>query len=82
LGRKFKLKIDNSDLKNLFEKPMLNSRKTRWIEFLSEYEFNIKQSREKRIKWLMHSTEGCIKGMLQPLALLDLWFDPVSTLVL
>jgi hypothetical protein len=42
MGKKFKLRTDHIGLKYLFEQPTLNARKTRWQEFLSEYEFDIK----------------------------------------
>jgi hypothetical protein len=34
----------------LFEKPTLNVRQTRWLEFLSEYEFDIKNIKGKKNK--------------------------------
>jgi hypothetical protein len=42
MGKKFELRIDHSGLKYLFEQQTLNSMQTRWMEFLSEYEFDIK----------------------------------------
>jgi hypothetical protein len=41
MGKKFVLRTDHSDLKYMFEQPTLNVRKTTWLEFLSEYDFNI-----------------------------------------
>jgi len=35
-------------MKHLFGKPTLNSRQTRWIEFLSEYDFEIKHIKGKK----------------------------------
>jgi hypothetical protein len=46
-GNKFKLRTYHYCLKHLFGKPTLNSRQTRWLEFLSEYEFEIKHIKEK-----------------------------------
>jgi hypothetical protein len=46
-GRKFKLRIDHNGLKYLFEQPTLNSRQTRWMEFLSEYNFDMKHIKGK-----------------------------------
>jgi hypothetical protein len=52
-------------LKYLFEQPTLSSRKTRWLEFLSEYELYIKNIKGKENKvsdalsrrvHLMHAT--------------------------
>jgi hypothetical protein len=34
-------------LKHLFGQPTLNARKTRWLEFLSKYEFEIKHIKRK-----------------------------------
>jgi hypothetical protein len=42
MGRKFELRTDHSGLKYLFEQPTLNAIQTRWMEFLSEYKFDIK----------------------------------------
>ena len=47
MGKRFELRIDHSALKYLFEQPTLNSRKTRWMEFLSEYDFDIKHIKGK-----------------------------------
>jgi hypothetical protein len=47
MRRKFKLRKDYSGLKYLFELHTLNVRKTRWLKFLSEYEFDIKHIRGK-----------------------------------
>jgi hypothetical protein len=46
MGKIFELRIDHSGLKYLFGQPNLNARKIRWIEFLSEYDFDI-----NNIKW-------------------------------
>jgi hypothetical protein len=45
--KKFELRIDHNGLKYLFEQPILNSRKTRWLEYLSDYEFDIKHIKGK-----------------------------------
>jgi len=42
IGRKIELRTDHCGLKYLFEQPTLNARQTRWMEFLSEYDFDIK----------------------------------------
>jgi hypothetical protein len=36
MGKKFELRIDNSGLKHFFGQSTLNSRQTRWFEFLSQ----------------------------------------------
>jgi hypothetical protein len=50
MGKKFELRIDHIVLKYLFEKMTLNARKTRWLEFLSEYDFDIKHIKGKENK--------------------------------
>jgi hypothetical protein len=52
MGNKFELRIDHSGLKYLFEQPTLNARKTRWLEFLSEYDFDIKHIKGKENKFV------------------------------
>jgi len=42
MGNKFKLRTDHYGLKHLFGHPTLNAIQTRWLECLSEYEFEIK----------------------------------------
>ena len=50
MGRKFLMKTNNMSLKYLFEKPDLNSRKSRWLDFLSEYHFKLKHIKGKENK--------------------------------
>jgi hypothetical protein len=47
MGKKFELRIDHIGLKYLFEKSTLNSKQTRLLEFLNEYDFNIKHIKGK-----------------------------------
>jgi hypothetical protein len=42
MGKRFELRTYHSGLKYIFEQPNLNARKTRWLEFFSEYDFDIK----------------------------------------
>jgi hypothetical protein len=65
MGKKFELRTDHIGLKYLFEQPTLNARKTRWLEFLSEYDFDIKHIKGKenkvvdalsRIVHILHAT--------------------------
>jgi hypothetical protein len=49
-GRKFELRTDHRDLKYMFEQPTLNARQTKWLEFISEYKFDIKYIRGKNNK--------------------------------
>jgi hypothetical protein len=43
--------MDHCGLKHLFGKPTLYARQTRWLEFLGEYEFEIKhiQGKENQV---------------------------------
>jgi hypothetical protein len=63
--KKFELRTNHIGLKYLFEQPTLNARQTRWLEFLSEYDFDIKHIKGKENKvvnalsrrvHLMHAT--------------------------
>jgi hypothetical protein len=54
MGRKFELRTDHYGLKHLFGQPTLNVRQTRWLEFLSEYDFEIKHIKgkdNKKFSW-------------------------------
>ena len=46
-GRKTELRKDNYGPKYLFEQPTLNSRQARWMEFLCEFDFEIKHIKGK-----------------------------------
>jgi hypothetical protein len=50
MGRIFELRTDHHSLKYLFEQPTLNSRQSRWLEFLCEYDFDIKHIKGKENK--------------------------------
>jgi hypothetical protein len=50
MGRKFELRTDHSGLKYLFGQPTLNARKSRWLELLSEYDFDIRHIKGKENK--------------------------------
>jgi hypothetical protein len=50
MGRKFELRIDHNGLKYLFDQPTLNARQSRWLEFLCEYDFDIKHIKGKENK--------------------------------
>jgi hypothetical protein len=50
MGRKFELRTNNSFLKYLFKNPTLNARKTRCLEFVNEYDFNIEHIKGKENK--------------------------------
>jgi hypothetical protein len=50
MGKKFELRTDHIGLKYIFEQPTLNARETIWLEFLSEYDFDIKHIKGKENK--------------------------------
>jgi hypothetical protein len=50
MGKRFELRTYHNGLKCLFDQPNLNSRKSRWLEFLSEYDFDIKHIKGKENK--------------------------------
>jgi hypothetical protein len=65
MGKRFELRTDHSGLKYLSEQPTLNARQMRRMEFLSEYDFDIKHIKGKENKvvdalsrrvHLMHAT--------------------------
>jgi hypothetical protein len=45
--KKFELRTYHSGLKYIFEKPTLKVRQTIWMEFLSQYDFDIKHIKGK-----------------------------------
>ena len=47
MGRRFELRIDHCGLKYLFDQPTLNARQARWLEFLCEFDFEIKHIKGK-----------------------------------
>jgi hypothetical protein len=50
MGKIFDLRTYHNGLKYLFDQPTLNARQSRWLEFLSEYEFDIKHIKGKENK--------------------------------
>jgi hypothetical protein len=50
VGKIFELRIDHNGLKYLFDQPTLNARQSRWLEFLSENDFDIKNINGKENK--------------------------------
>jgi hypothetical protein len=50
MGKRFKLRIDHNGLKYLFDQPTLNVMQSRWLEFLCEYDFDIKHMKGKENK--------------------------------
>jgi hypothetical protein len=47
MGKRFELRTDHNGLKYLFDQPTLNSRQSKWLEFLSECDFDIKHIKGK-----------------------------------
>ena len=47
MGKKFELRTNHCGMKHLFGQPTLNARQTRGLEFLSEYDFEIKHLKGK-----------------------------------
>ena len=52
MGKKSLLNTHNMSLKYLFDQPYLNSRKCRWLDFVSEYHFELKHIKGKENKFL------------------------------
>ena len=50
MGRRFELRTDHCGLKYLFDQPTLNARQVRWLEFLCEFDFEIKHIKGKENK--------------------------------
>jgi hypothetical protein len=50
MGKRFELMTDHNGLKYLFDQPTLNVRQSRWLEFLCEYDFDIKHIKGKENK--------------------------------
>jgi hypothetical protein len=50
MGRRFDLRTDHNGLKYLFDQPTLNARHSRWLEFLCEHDFDIKNIKGKENK--------------------------------
>jgi hypothetical protein len=50
MGKRFELRIDHNGLKYLFDQPNLNARQSKWLEFLSEYDFDIRHVKGKENK--------------------------------
>ena len=50
MGKRFELRTYHNGLKYLFDQPTLNARQSRWLEFLCEYDFDIKHIKGKENK--------------------------------
>jgi hypothetical protein len=47
MGKRFDMRTYRCGMKYLFGQSILNARQIRWLEFLSEYDFDIKHIRGK-----------------------------------
>jgi hypothetical protein len=47
MGKKFELRTNHNGLKYLFDQPTLNARQIRWLEFMCEYDFDIRHIKGK-----------------------------------
>lgn len=56
-GKKFILMIDHHSLTNYFKKLTLNSRRARWVNFLSGFDFEIKHLKVKE-NWVTYALSG------------------------
>jgi hypothetical protein len=50
MGKRFELRIDHNGLQYVFDQPNINARQSRWLEFLSEYNFDINHIKGKENK--------------------------------
>jgi hypothetical protein len=50
MDKRFELRKNHSGLKYLFGQPSLNASQSKWLEFLSEYDFDINHIRDKENK--------------------------------
>ena len=50
MGKRFELRTDHCGLKYLFDQPTLNARKVRWMDFLCQFDFKIKNIKGKENK--------------------------------
>ena len=50
MGRRFELRTYHCGMKYLFDQPTLNARQVRWLEFLCEFDFEIKHIKGKENK--------------------------------
>ena len=50
MGKRFELRTNHCGLKYLFDQPTLNAMQVRWLEFLCEFDFEIKHIKGKENK--------------------------------
>ena len=64
IGKIFMLMDDNISLKYLFDQQNLNARQARWLDFLSEYDFEIKHIKGKENKVVDALSENPITSFI------------------
>jgi hypothetical protein len=93
MGKRFELRTDHNGLKYLFDQPTLNARQSRWLEFLCEYDFDIKHIKGKENKVVdalsrrvheLHATtismyQTDLKGRISEAAKVDLQYMELVT---
>jgi hypothetical protein len=93
IEKRFELRIVHNGLKYLFDQPTLNARQSRWLEFLYEYNFDIKHIKEKEKKMVdalkkrvheLHATsismyQANLKGRIPEAAKEDLQYMELVT---
>ena len=62
MGRIFELRTDHCSLKYLLDQRTLNARKVRWLEFLCEFDFEIKHIKGKENK-VVHALSRKVQEM-------------------
>jgi len=62
MGKKFLLMTDHHSLTNYFRQPTLNARQAHWVDFLSEFDFEIKhlKGKENRIADALSRKVNCL----------------------
>jgi hypothetical protein len=93
MGNRFELRTNHNGLKYFFDRTTLNSRQSRWMEFLYEYDFDIKKIKGNENKVVdepsirvheLHATtismyQKDIKGMIYEAAKVDLQYMELVT---
>ena len=64
IGKFFLLMSDNISLKYMFDQQNLNTKKDRWLSFLSEYDFEIKHIKGKENKVVDALSRNAITSFL------------------
>jgi hypothetical protein len=93
MGNIFEPSIYHNGMKYLFDQPTLNSRQSKWLEFLCEYDFDIKHNKGKENKVAdtlnrrvheLHATtiimyQNDLKGRIFEVATVDLQYMELVT---